>query len=71
MQKILKNKKKLQNLSPDTAMAKRNIMQAAQKAFKAKFNVICSKADFSYVAHTKTFCQITNDDITCYAFQAF
>ncbi|VDD97534.1 unnamed protein product [Enterobius vermicularis] len=26
---------------------------------------------FSYVAHTNTFCQLTNTEITCYAFRAF
>lgn len=58
-------------MGADTAEAKRNIMKAAEKEFNAKFNVICSKADFSYVAHTNTFCQLTNTEITCYAFRAF
>lgn len=59
------------HMNADTAAAKRNIMKAAEKEFNAKFNVICSKADFSYVAHTNTFCQLTSNEITCYAFRAF
>lgn len=52
----------------DTAISKRAIQRIAEEKLLKKFNVICSKNDFSYIAYTDTFCQHSNDAITCYAF---
>uniref|UniRef100_A0A8R1TX15 Ground-like domain-containing protein n=1 Tax=Onchocerca volvulus TaxID=6282 RepID=A0A8R1TX15_ONCVO len=56
------------NMSDDPTDAKRAIQRAAEKHLGKKFNVICSKSDFSYIAYTDTFCQHSNNYITCYAF---
>lgn len=34
-----------------------------------KINVICSKADFSYIAYTEKYCQASKNNVTCYAFK--
>lgn len=59
----------LQNLSKDPTLTKRAIQRAAEEKLSGRFNVICSKSDFSYVAYTDTFCQVSNGDMTCYAFK--
>ncbi|EFO26408.2 hypothetical protein LOAG_02083 [Loa loa] len=57
-----------ENMADDATIAKRAIQREAEKKLFKKFNVICSEDDFSYIAYTDTFCQHSNDDITCYAF---
>ncbi|VDN25854.1 unnamed protein product [Gongylonema pulchrum] len=59
----------LQNMVDDPTITKRAIQRAAEEKLAKKFNVICSKQDFSYVAYTDNFCQLSNQDITCYAFR--
>ena len=59
----------LQNITRDPTISKRAIQKAAEEKLFGKFNVICAKGDFSYVAYTETFCQHSNDDVTCYAFR--
>lgn len=56
-------------MSKDPTKTKRAIQKAVEKSFGGNFNVICSKSDFSYVTYTNTFCQASNDDVTCYAFK--
>uniref|UniRef100_A0A915PQL2 Ground-like domain-containing protein n=1 Tax=Setaria digitata TaxID=48799 RepID=A0A915PQL2_9BILA len=58
-----------EHMTEDPTATKRAIQQAAEEKLFKKFNVICSKSDFSYVAYTDTFCQHSNDDVTCYAFK--
>ncbi|KHN71662.1 hypothetical protein Tcan_02131 [Toxocara canis] len=58
-----------ENLVKDATLAKRSIQKAVEEKFSAKFNVICANGDFSYVAYTETYCQTSNDHITCYAFK--
>ncbi|KAF8375403.1 grl-4, partial [Pristionchus pacificus] len=56
------------NLTSDPSIAKRAIQKAAEEKLEGKFNVICAKGDFTYVAYTEKYCQASNDDVTCYAF---
>uniref|UniRef100_A0A0N5AHT7 Ground-like domain-containing protein n=1 Tax=Syphacia muris TaxID=451379 RepID=A0A0N5AHT7_9BILA len=49
--------------------SKRNIQRAAEDHFDTNINVICGTGAFSYVVHTKEFCQHTIDNKTCYVFQ--
>lgn len=49
--------------------AKREVQKAAESAFNASFNVICSTGPFSYVTHTDSFCQVSKGKVTCYAFR--
>lgn len=68
------NSKKLRaviedNLTSDPTISKRAIQKAAEEKLFGKFNVICAKGDFTYIAYTDTYCQASNDDVTCYAFK--
>ncbi|CAJ0603667.1 unnamed protein product [Cylicocyclus nassatus] len=68
------NNKKLKviiedNMTTDPTISKRAIQKAAEEKLFGKFNVICAKGDFSYIAYTETFCQASNEDVTCYAFK--
>ncbi|VDM85672.1 unnamed protein product [Strongylus vulgaris] len=58
-----------QNMTTDPTISKRAIQKAAEEKLLGKFNVICAKGDFSYIAYTETFCQASNEDVTCYAFK--
>uniref|UniRef100_A0A1I8ACE0 Ground-like domain-containing protein n=1 Tax=Steinernema glaseri TaxID=37863 RepID=A0A1I8ACE0_9BILA len=58
-----------ENIGKDPSESKRAIQKAAEAKLFAKFNVICAKGDFSYVAYTEKYCRASNEDITCYAFQ--
>ncbi len=58
-------------MTEDATTSKRSIQRAAEEKLFKKFNVICSESDFSYIAYTDTFCQHSNDDITCYAFSPY
>ncbi|CCD63348.1 Ground-like domain-containing protein [Caenorhabditis elegans] len=68
------NSKKLRrvmerNMNGDPSISKRAIQKAVEEKMFGKFNVICARGDFSYVAYTETYCQVANDDVTCYAFR--
>ncbi|PIO63060.1 ground-like domain protein [Teladorsagia circumcincta] len=68
------NNKKLRviiedNMTTDPTISKRAIQKAAEEKLRGKFNVICAKGDFTYIAYTDTFCQASNEDVTCYAFK--
>ncbi|VDM29462.1 unnamed protein product [Toxocara canis] len=56
-------------IKSSAASSKRQIQKLAEEAFDGDFHVICSYEDFSYVSRTNTFCQASNDGISCYAFQ--
>ncbi|VDD85527.1 unnamed protein product, partial [Enterobius vermicularis] len=62
--------KALMFINKSSSESKRDIQKAAEMEFNTKFNVICSEASFSYVAHTNVYCQTSNANVTCYAFQA-
>ncbi|TMS38258.1 hypothetical protein L596_005023 [Steinernema carpocapsae] len=57
------------NITRDPSISKRAIQKAVEEKLFGKYNVICAKGDFSYVAYTETYCQTSNDDVTCYAFR--
>ncbi|PAV78920.1 hypothetical protein WR25_21926 isoform A [Diploscapter pachys] len=68
------NSKKLkrvleENMTSDPTESKRAISKAAEEKLFSKFGVICSKEDFSYLVYSEKFCQMSNEQITCYAFQ--
>ncbi|GMT02821.1 hypothetical protein PENTCL1PPCAC_24995, partial [Pristionchus entomophagus] len=58
----------LENISADSSSSKRAIQTAAQTALRSLVDVVCGTGEFSYVAHTHTFCQRRRGDVTCYAF---
>uniref|UniRef100_A0A0K0DNN4 Ground-like domain-containing protein n=1 Tax=Angiostrongylus cantonensis TaxID=6313 RepID=A0A0K0DNN4_ANGCA len=57
------------NMTTDPTISKRAIQKAAEEKLFGKFNVICAKGDFTYIAYTDTFCQASNEDMSCYAFK--
>ncbi|CAI2357255.1 unnamed protein product [Caenorhabditis sp. 36 PRJEB53466] len=59
----------LENISEDASESKRNIQKIAEETLGHDVNVICGTGEFSYIAHTDTFCQTSKDDVTCYAFK--
>uniref|UniRef100_A0A8R1HXT8 Ground-like domain-containing protein n=1 Tax=Caenorhabditis japonica TaxID=281687 RepID=A0A8R1HXT8_CAEJA len=59
----------LDNISNDASESKRNIQKMAEEALGHEVNVICGTGEFSYIAHTDSFCQAFKDDVTCYAFK--
>ncbi|CAL2042959.1 unnamed protein product [Caenorhabditis brenneri] len=52
-----------------TAIAKRRIQEEAESTMGGRFNVICARGDFSYVANTELFCQHSVGDVTCFLFK--
>uniref|UniRef100_A0A1I7TQS4 Ground-like domain-containing protein n=1 Tax=Caenorhabditis tropicalis TaxID=1561998 RepID=A0A1I7TQS4_9PELO len=52
-----------------TAIAKRRIQEEAESSMGGRFNVICARGDFSYVANTELFCQHSVGDVTCFLFK--
>ncbi|RCN48418.1 ground-like domain protein [Ancylostoma caninum] len=56
-------------ITSDATSSKREIQKEAEEKLGVAVNVICGKGEFSYVAHTESFCQSSKDEITCYAFQ--
>uniref|UniRef100_A0AC35TLP0 Ground-like domain-containing protein n=1 Tax=Rhabditophanes sp. KR3021 TaxID=114890 RepID=A0AC35TLP0_9BILA len=58
-----------ENIAKDPTISKRAIQKAAEQKLFAKYNVICAKGDFTYVAYTDQYCQASVGEITCYAFR--
>uniref|UniRef100_A0A0N5ANX3 Ground-like domain-containing protein n=1 Tax=Syphacia muris TaxID=451379 RepID=A0A0N5ANX3_9BILA len=50
--------------------SKRQIIRLLESNFNAiKFDVICVEGVFSYLVHSKNYCEITKYDITCLVFR--
>ncbi|KAF1752341.1 hypothetical protein GCK72_018895 [Caenorhabditis remanei] len=64
LRKIIENK-----IDRVTAIAKRRIQEEAESTMGGRFNVICARGDFSYVANTELFCQHSVGDVTCFLFK--
>ena len=58
-----------QNLSNDTSTSKNEIHKVAEERLGGHYAVICSTGPFDYIADSKHYCQLSNDHVTCYAFQ--
>ncbi|CAD6185404.1 unnamed protein product [Caenorhabditis auriculariae] len=59
----------LDNISDDASESKRAIQKAAEETLGTEVNVVCGRGEFSYIAHTESFCQTSKEDVTCYAFK--
>ncbi|CAJ0589917.1 unnamed protein product [Cylicocyclus nassatus] len=54
----------------DVSVSKRTILRATEIAFDGdKFDVFCASGEFSYSIHSRKYCEVTKDDITCFAFR--
>uniref|UniRef100_A0A914X3Z8 Ground-like domain-containing protein n=1 Tax=Plectus sambesii TaxID=2011161 RepID=A0A914X3Z8_9BILA len=58
-----------ENLSTDAVKSKKEIYNAAVKAFGGHYAVICSTAHFEFIADSHHYCLHGNNNMTCYAFQ--
>uniref|UniRef100_A0A914XNH7 Ground-like domain-containing protein n=1 Tax=Plectus sambesii TaxID=2011161 RepID=A0A914XNH7_9BILA len=56
-----------ENMTDNTSDSKRAIQKKAQEKLKGRFDVICASGDFSYLSNTNLFCQVSQNDVTCYA----
>ncbi|CAG9534457.1 unnamed protein product [Cercopithifilaria johnstoni] len=60
----------LQAITTDVSESKRSVMEAAEYAYHGiKFDVICAEGDFSYTIHAKKYCEVTKENMTCFAFR--
>uniref|UniRef100_A0A914W9M1 Ground-like domain-containing protein n=1 Tax=Plectus sambesii TaxID=2011161 RepID=A0A914W9M1_9BILA len=57
------------NMSNDTSTSKEDIHREAEEKLGGHYAVICSTGHFDYIADSRHYCQLGNDQITCYAFQ--
>ncbi|VDN20667.1 unnamed protein product [Gongylonema pulchrum] len=51
-------------ITPDPSSSQKLIAEEAKS-----YNVLCATGDLSYAAYTDDFCQITKDNVVCYAFK--
>lgn len=69
------NSKKLANLMEevmveDVSISKRTVLHASEVAFDGeKFDVFCATGEFSYSIHSRKYCEVTRNEITCFAFR--
>lgn len=60
----------LQAITNDVSESKRSVTEAAERAYQGiKFDVICAEGDFSYTIHARKYCEVTTENITCFAFR--
>ncbi|WKY10089.1 hypothetical protein Q1695_002440 [Nippostrongylus brasiliensis] len=54
----------------DVSVSKRAIMAETEQAFDGeKFDVFCANGEFSYSIHSRKYCEVTKNEITCFAFR--
>lgn len=54
----------------DVSVSKRMIQHATKSAFDgAKFDVFCAIGEFSYSIHSRKYCEVTKQEVTCFAFR--
>ena len=54
----------------DVSVSKRMIQHATKLAFDgAKFDVFCAIGEFSYSIHSRKYCEVTKQEVTCFAFR--
>ncbi|CAD6188462.1 unnamed protein product [Caenorhabditis auriculariae] len=59
----------LQNIDRVTSIGKKRMQEVAESTLGARYNVICARGDFSYIANTEEYCQQTVGDVTCFLFK--
>ncbi|PIO63087.1 ground-like domain protein [Teladorsagia circumcincta] len=59
----------LENMDATTAVAKRQIQEAATKKLGGRIDVVCSTGTFSYIVNTELYCETEKDGTTCFAFR--
>ncbi|PIO68345.1 ground-like domain protein [Teladorsagia circumcincta] len=69
------NSQKLANvmvkvMSEDVSVSKRAIVQSTEMAFDGdKYDVFCANGEFSYSIHSRKYCEVTKNGVTCFAFR--
>lgn len=46
------------------------ISERATRDFGAPFDVICARGHFSYYVEASTYCEVTLNDVTCFAYKS-
>ncbi|KAK6047075.1 ground-like domain protein, partial [Cooperia oncophora] len=59
----------LENMNATTAVAKRQIQEAATERLGGRIDVVCSTGTFSYIVNTELYCETEKDGTTCFAFR--
>ncbi|VDP09528.1 unnamed protein product [Heligmosomoides polygyrus] len=59
----------LENIDSSTAVAKRQIQEAATERLGGRIDVICSTGTFSYIVNTELYCETEKSGTTCFAFR--
>ncbi|CAB3397781.1 unnamed protein product [Caenorhabditis bovis] len=58
------------SMTNDVSVSKRMIQHATKLAFDgAKFDVFCATGEFSYSIHSRKYCEIALEEMTCFAFR--
>ncbi|CAI5453519.1 unnamed protein product [Caenorhabditis angaria] len=57
-------------ISEDVTSSKKSIQMATKEAFDgAKYDVFCATGEFSYSIHSRKYCEISKQYVTCFAFR--
>ncbi|XGW06076.1 hypothetical protein V3C99_016426 [Haemonchus contortus] len=59
----------LANMDATTAVAKRQIQEAATTRLGGRIDVVCSTGTFSYIVNTELYCETEKNGTTCFAFR--
>lgn len=60
----------MQAMLADVSESKRSVTEAIEHAYHGiKFDVICAEGDFSYTIYAKKYCEVTKENMTCFAFR--
>uniref|UniRef100_A0A1I7WK27 Ground-like domain-containing protein n=1 Tax=Heterorhabditis bacteriophora TaxID=37862 RepID=A0A1I7WK27_HETBA len=54
----------------DVSVSKRTVLKSTELAFGGeKFDVFCATGEFSYSIHSRKYCEVTKQTVTCFAFR--
>ncbi|KHN79479.1 hypothetical protein Tcan_08554 [Toxocara canis] len=57
------------SMTNDTEESEESIRRAAEAVLETRLDVVCAKGELSYATYTRTFCKVSDGEMTCYAFE--
>uniref|UniRef100_A0A8R1DHD8 Ground-like domain-containing protein n=1 Tax=Caenorhabditis japonica TaxID=281687 RepID=A0A8R1DHD8_CAEJA len=57
-------------ITPSLSTSKMVISERSARDFGSSFDVICAKGHFSYYVEASTYCEVTLNDVTCFAYRS-
>ncbi|CAI2353609.1 unnamed protein product [Caenorhabditis sp. 36 PRJEB53466] len=57
-------------MTPSLSTSKMVISERATRDFGTPFDVICARGHFSYYVEASTYCEVTQNDVTCFAYRS-